>query len=243
METYLKNLETTELQKAKLVIGQFIASCSHSMRGPLKSIRGLVNLVQKNYSPEDATTFLELISCTANKMEHTLDELEHFLENSKRSVGFNLIDFHKLLNVVLDQYDEEINVKNIKIKVHIQQRVPFCSDVARLRIILENLLSNATQFQDVRKKKQTINVTVVVNDQTSIISVADNGIGISPENHLQIFQLFFRATERSSGTGVGLYVVKEAIEKMKGSICLYSALEKGATFRVILPNQKELKSI
>jgi two-component system, sensor histidine kinase and response regulator len=90
----------------------------------------------------------------------------------------------------------------------------------------------------VNKKRNIINVSVIVNEQTSIISVSDSGIGISPENHLQIFQLFFRATERSSGTGVGLYVVKEAVEKMKGSICLDSALGKGATFRVILPNHK-----
>ena len=59
---------------------------------------------------------------------------------------------------------------------------------------------------------------------------------IAPENHLKIFQLFFRATERSIGTGVGLYVVKEAIEKMVGNIYVTSALGEGSTFRVILPN-------
>lgn len=238
METYLKNLDRTELQKAKLVIGQFITSCSHSMRGPLKSITGLANLLQnnKNCSSQDAAMFLDLIGLTVNRMEHTLDELEHFLENSKRKVASKAIDCSELLNIVFRQYEEELSTKHIEINLSVEQTVPFYSDMARLRIILSNIFSNAIQFCDVNKNNRKINITVNTTAQTCIFTISDNGIGIAPENHLKIFQLFFRATERSIGTGVGLYVVKEAIEKMVGNIYVTSALGEGSTFRVILPN-------
>jgi signal transduction histidine kinase len=244
METYLKNLDAAELQKAKLVIGQFITSCSHTMRGPLKSITGLVNLLQnsENYSPKDVAMFLNLIGSTINKMERTLDELEHFLENSKRKIKLKPVDCREMLNTVVRQYEDEIHARQIKINLDIQQKIPFSSDVARLRIILSNLLSNAIQFRDVNKKIQTISISVKVTAQTCILSIEDNGVGVDKENHAKIFQLFFRATERSSGAGIGLYVVKEAVEKMGGKINLHSTPGKGSVFTVTLLNLANKKT-
>jgi|SRR5688572_10206239 len=237
MERYLKNLETVELQKAKQVIGQFITSCSHSMRGPLKSITGLVNLLQNNdHSHQDKAMFLNLIDSTVNKMEHTLDELEHFLENSKRDVTVRSIDCHELIHLILHQYEEELSTKHVKVKLDIEQTIPFYSDRPRLRVILSNILSNAIQFRDVNKKKQEIKISVRTTLQNCTLSITDNGIGIDSENHQDIFQLFFRATQRSSGTGIGLYVVNEAVQKIGGSIHIDSTPDKGSTFTVTLPN-------
>lgn len=238
MDTYLRNLDTTELQKSKLVIGQFITSCSHSMRGPLKSITGLVNLLQdpKNLSPQDTSVFLDLIYSTVNKMENTLDELEHFLENSNREIKLKSVDCRELVDKVLDQFKGEIIAKHVKINLTVEHSIPFSSDGARLRIILGNLLSNAIQFRDVNKKDQEINIKAHITALSGTFSISDNGIGIDPQNHAEIFQLFFRATELSSGIGVGLYVVKEAVEKMGGEISLESVAGQGSMFRIVLPN-------
>ena len=237
MESYLKDLDTPELQKAKLVIGQFITSCSHTMRGPLKSITGLTNLLQnhKDYTAQEIDMFLSLIESTTQKMERTLDELEHFLENSKRDVTYKLIDCRELLDSVLHQYRDEISSKN-ELTINLDQTVPFYSDAARLRIILSNLISNAIQFRDTNKTSQEIKVSLTTTKENCELIISDNGIGIDPDNQPNIFQLFYRATERSSGTGVGLYVVKEAIEKMNGSISVDSVPGQGSTFKIILPN-------
>lgn len=245
MEAYLENLGAGELEKSKQVIGQFITSCSHTMRGPLKSISGLVTLLQsrRDYPPNDAEMFLNLINATIDKMEHTLDELEHFLENSKREVKLQRVDCHELLKNLIHQFSEEIESKHLKIKIGVEQTIPFHSDIARLRIILENIFSNAIQFRDEKKENQEITVSIQVTPEKCKIFILDNGIGIHPVDHAKIFQLFYRATEQSSGTGVGLYVVKEAIEKMGGEVTLDSMPGKGANFKVTVPNgalQKEL---
>lgn len=239
MEAYLKNLDAGELEKSKQVIGQFITSCSHTMRGPLKSISGLVTLLQsrRDFPPNDAEMFLNLINATIDKMEHTLDELEHFLENSKREVKLQRIDCHELLKNLIHQFSEEIESKHLKIKIGVEQTIPLYSDLSRLRIILENIFSNAIQFRDVNKVDQEITISINVTSEVCKIFVLDNGIGIDPGNHSKIFQLFYRATERSEGTGVGLYVVKEAIEKMGGEISVDSMTGKGSNFMITLPNR------
>jgi signal transduction histidine kinase len=240
METYLQTLNTDELQKAKLIIGQFITSCSHTMRGPLKSITGLVNLLQNaDHSKQDATLFLDLIASTINKMERTLDELEHFLENSKREVTWKPVDFRELVHMILQQYEDELVAKHVRVDIEVDQAVPFYSDRARLRIILSNVISNAVQFRDVNKKSQRIAIAVRTTMHNCTVSVTDNGIGIETENQSKIFELFFRATEISRGTGVGLYVVNEAIQKMGGSIHVDSIAGKGSTFLIMIPNASE----
>lgn len=233
-----KNFNSVELEKSKLVIGQFITSCSHTMRGPLKSISGLVNLLQNNpgYSPQEVDMFLNLINSTVEKMERTLDELEHFLENSKREIQIKPIDCRELVSLTLYQYNEEIKAKNIQLELNIVQPGLFYSDTGRFRIILSNLISNAIQFQDVNKQNHKIIISIMATNKECVIAVTDNGIGIHSDNHTDIFKLFFRATEQSTGTGVGLYVVNEAIKKIKGNIRVDSVPDQGSTFSITVPN-------
>jgi signal transduction histidine kinase len=235
-----KNLDSAELEKSKLVIGQFITSCSHTMRGPLKSISGLVNLLQSNsnYSQQEVDMFLNLISSTVEKMERTLDELEHFLENSKRAVLIKPVDCRELVSLTLHQYREELNSGQIELELNITQPELFYSDVARFRVILSNLISNAIQFQDANKQDHKITLELHATSKECIVTLKDNGIGIHPEHHSKIFQLFYRASEQSTGTGVGLYVVQEAVKKMKGSIQVDSQPGIGSTFLITLPNFK-----
>jgi signal transduction histidine kinase len=238
MEGYLKNLDSVELEKAKMVIGQFITSCSHSMRGPLKSITGLINLLHnhKSYSEKEVEMFLNLMGSTVEKMERTLDELEHFLENSKRDLLLKPVDCRELATLILHQFKEEVEVKKVHLSLNVDQPVVFYSDPARLRLILFNLITNAFQFLDGNKGSSEIGVSIVVTPKQCTLTVSDNGIGIDAESHAKIFQLFYRATQQSAGTGIGLYVVHEAIKKIGGSIQVESTLGIGSSFNVLLPN-------
>jgi len=105
-----------------------------------------------------------------------------------------------------------------------------------LRIVVAHLLANAIQFRDDQKEVSEITLDIKVNSDSCSIVVSDNGIGIDPAEYFKIFQLFYRASERSLGSDIGLYVVREIVEKMGGTVFAKSQLHKGSTFTIELPN-------
>ena len=113
---------------------------------------------------------------------------------------------------------------------------PFHSYPALIRIILENLIENAVFFCGTNMP--SIQVQMVELDESEVkIEVRDNGQGIAPELQNRVFDMYFRGNERSKGNGLGLYIVKKAVEKLNGRIEMESALHEGTTFHVFLPNQ------
>lgn len=237
-KVFIDNAEQAELLKANLVIGQFITSCSHSMRGPLKSIAGLVNLLgnYKNLSESDVKTFLDLIGNTAIKMEQMLDGLEHFLENSKRELAYQPVDCKKIIDHVLKKYGQELLLAKIKVNVAVRQQSTVFSDGPRLRLVFSHLIQNAIQFRDIDKQDNRIDISVKMINGRYVMVVSDNGIGIAEDNHQKIFQLFFRASNKSVGSGIGLYVVNEVVKKMKGTIEVDSIPGRGSSFTIHLKN-------
>ena len=112
----------------------------------------------------------------------------------------------------------------------------FKSDYNQVKIILNNLLTNAVKYHNLEQPNPFIKITFKRNRHEVEISVEDNGRGISKENVPKIFDMFFRAAEDTDGTGLGLYIVKEALNKIKGIIFVDSELGKGSKFRIVLDN-------
>jgi signal transduction histidine kinase len=231
-------LTTNELERANEVISQFINSCSHSMRGPLKSINGLVHLLHrsKDYTEAETETFLNLIEKTTQKMENMLDELEQLLENSKRKTIETKINWHNLISTVVARYQKQIESSGIKIGITIAESAPFFTDAERVYLILSHLIENAIHFQCTARRERYINIAVQGTHKINFIEVSDNGIGIDENAQGKIFQLFYRATQKSEGVGAGLYIVDEAVRKLGGKIMVESVPDQGSTFIVSLPN-------
>src|SRR5690606_16657951 len=125
----------------------------------------------------------------------------------------------------------------IRKNINIKDPVPFVSDNYRVSVILNNLISNAIKYNDPNKSEKWIDVAVVIDPQKAVITVEDNGIGIEDDLKPKIFQMFYRATEKSDGSGMGLYIVKENVHKIHGEIEVRSKLKKGTFFITTLPNQ------
>ena len=227
-----------ELAKAKNVIDKFLYGCSHTMRGPLKSISGLIKLLQNPEAPEDPHKHLELIQKTINKMETILNDLEHFLVNSRRDLVIESVSMSKAIDVILERYSRDAENKQIRFSKSITQTVPLYTDVERLNLILIQLISNALVFNDPGKADKHIDIFVRVNENGCHVKVLDNGIGMSSEIQKNIFQLFFRGAQQSQGAGIGLYVVNEVLRKMGGSITVTSEEGSGSSFFVWIPNLK-----
>lgn len=234
----LPSVAELELVKAKSAIDQFIYSCSHTMRGPLKSIMGLVNLLRNADEKMDINpqVYLKSIEATVAKMESVLTELEQFLTNTSQNIVTKPIDVKDFVNQILEDFKPRIEESKIVLVIKVNQMAPLYTDVNRLRVVFTHLISNAIIYQDPKKKKKTVDIFVRVNETSCAVQIRDNGIGMIEEVQSNLFQLFYRGTELSSGAGVGLYITKEVLTKMLGKISVTSIVAKGSCFSFSIPN-------
>lgn len=225
-----------ELAKAREIINEFIHSCSHSMRGPLKSITGLVNLLQRDPANDHNIEYVERILQSVREMESRLNHLEQSLENSRKNFIIESVDMHAFVHTVIDEVKKETGFTDIVLNIHVEQSESFYTDINCFKIFVKNLILNAVNFSDESKTEKFVDILVNASGRSCSIHVNDNGIGISPEEQDKIFQLFYRGTAKAAGSGVGLYVVHEIVKKLGGSISVNSAVGAGANFFVWIPN-------
>jgi signal transduction histidine kinase len=134
------------------------------------------------------------------------------------------------------------SISDINFTISVDQKVKFIADEFRLNVILNNILSNSIKYQKKDNDHKQVKILVTVSEQDAQIVIEDNGIGVPQKYQDRIFNMFFRATDHGQGSGIGLYIVKEAIEKINGEIQLESDETKGTTFKITIPNRiNELK--
>jgi len=106
----------------------------------------------------------------------------------------------------------------------------------KLRIIFNNLITNAVKFQDIKKEKPFIKLNIDATPEHTKITFEDNGLGIKKDDLEKIFKMFYRAGATNSGSGIGLYIVHEAITKLQGTINVTSAVGEGSIFEINIPS-------
>jgi len=231
-----KKFREQELIRSNQQLDQVIYKTTHDLKAPLMSAMGLINVAEKA-PPEERTKYLALIKQSLLKLDSFIEEMNNFFRNEKLAVQRDKINIEILLK------DEVANLKNlyeegkIDIRFEFKGEGEFYSDSIRLRTIVANLLSNAIKYYDAEKSAPFIKISVHINEEICQICVTDNGIGIEPQYFKKIFELFFRATSHSKGTGLGLFIVKDTIERLKGVIEVDSIPGQGSTFKIQLPNQ------
>src|SRR5258707_10237539 len=109
------------------------------------------------------------------------------------------------------------------------------NDGARMRVVLSNLIANAIRYHDHRKDQKYIKIYHHITESSFSLHVEDNGQGIPPEIHTKVFDMFYRGNESSQGSGLGLYIVKETLDKLSGTIQLCSIPRQGSTFSISVP--------
>lgn len=230
--------QNEELVKINKELDSFVYSVSHNLRAPLMSVLGLINLVQLENKNGDnkLNSYFEMMLHSINKLDETLKEILDYSRNARSAITISDVDIVRMIEDSFERlrYMEGSGCMTKSITAGETRR--FGTDSYRLSVIINNLLSNAIKYRDIKKPANSLNVDVRVTEEGLILTFTDNGIGIAKEYLPKIFDMFFRATERSEGAGLGLYIVRETVEKLHGVISVESELGEGTSFRVNIPH-------
>jgi signal transduction histidine kinase len=140
------------------------------------------------------------------------------------------------VNNTVSQFYHTTDTSNLEIIPIVYQPVPFVADLTRVRIVLNNLISNAFKYRSYKKSRSFVRIEIRVDAEKTVVVVADNGTGIQKSRLPRIFDMFYRASENSEGSGLGLYIVKNVLDKIQGSISVESEEGIGSVFTVEFPN-------
>jgi signal transduction histidine kinase/ligand-binding sensor domain-containing protein len=225
-----------ELNTINEELDKFVYSASHDLKAPLNSVMGLINIAKKDGATGNMPLYLQMIEQSIKKLERFIADIIDYSRNTSAEVQRSAIDFKKIIDDALLNIEYLENDGQIEKRVNIKGEGDFQSDERRLSVILNNLITNAVIYHDHRKMDQFIDISVIYNKIRSTIIVKDNGTGIGKEHLVKIFKMFYRASENTKGSGLGLYIVKETIHKLKGSIKVDSNPGEGSTFTINLPS-------
>jgi signal transduction histidine kinase len=231
-----ENIQRTnhELSKRNTELDNFVYSVSHDLRAPIASVLGLINLAKKDNDGNMKDMYLDLINKSALQQDHFIKEILDQSRNSRLEVKREEIFFKPLIEETFNQLKFATSTgKSVEKVINIEQRGTFYSDGWRLKVILNNIISNSIRYRNGREP--VIKVNVLVDDSQAVLVIEDNGKGIGKEHLPNLCKMFYRATDDGAGSGLGLYIVKEAIDKLHGEIRIESEEGKGTTVRLFIP--------
>ena len=228
-----------ELSDRNFELDQIMYKTSHDLRSPLTSILGLLSLAKVEKDPQKLPEYMGYMENRVEKLDNFVKSMLTYAKTSRGEVQAEVVDWEALIDESLSNLDYLSNFKQIRVYKECDSsatRPAFLSDLLRLRVIFNNLIGNAIKYADLSKAAPYIRISVKIYPEKAIICFEDNGIGIDQQFMQDIGKMFFRATEKSEGSGLGMYIVKQAIEKLEGRMEIDSALGEGTTIRIYLPS-------
>jgi PAS domain S-box-containing protein len=228
--------QNEELIKINAELDRFVYSASHDLRAPLMSVKGLLNMIKIDPEQKNSQHYLELIERSVSKLDNFISDIINYSRNSRMDILPKQIDFHAMVQESIDSLKFMEGAEKVTSIKNIVTASPFYSDYGRLLIIFNNIISNAVRYRAQWKSDSFLEIHIETSPDKAIIQFKDNGVGIAEEYIEKIFKMFFRANADSKGSGLGLYIVKSAVEKLSGSVKVYSTLGEGTAFYIEIPN-------
>jgi PAS domain S-box-containing protein len=224
------------LEKTNLELDNFVYSASHDIRSPLTSILGLINIAKDAKDKTEINECLELMQSRVNRLDDFIEDILDFSKNIRLEKKLREINLYYFVEEILLNHDFGDQMKNIDIRLALARDFDVISDPLRLKVVLKNIFSNAVRFSKVRREVAWLRISALRVEENFQLIIEDNGEGIRKDLQEKIFDMFYRASENSKGSGLGLYIVKEMVEKMGGTIKVSSEWGKGSQFIIDLPD-------
>ncbi len=236
-------VKNNELYKTNIELDKFVYSTSHDLRAPLMSVLGLVAICRDHLQqPEEIKNLLSMMDTSVNRVDETIKSILTYSRNSRMEIKPELLNIEKITEEVIDDLKHFNHGHKIQFNLTTGREFSFFSDKIRVKSLITNLVSNAVKYQRSDEPHPAVNINLnFANDELTLI-VEDNGEGIPKKFHSKIFEMFTRSSQESTGSGLGLYICKEIVNKLGGSIRVASQPGTGSAFKVKLPNLNAQKT-
>lgn len=239
----LNNRLNESLSKANHELDNFVYIVSHDLRSPLMLTKGLLDISKlKVTEKEEVLKYLNLAGKSINNLDDIIKEILAYSRNSRTELQHENFD----LKTIIKEIKDGLEVKDSPSFSFLEEYngdTRIYSDKGRLHTILRNLITNAVKY---RRKELNDTYVKIVFGKTSnrfTITVSDNGQGIARESMDKVFDMFYRATSAAPGTGLGLYICKEMLEKMGAEYHLDSVEGQGTSFTFSLPQTPQTANV
>ena len=236
-------LKTKEAEEHKAM---FLANMSHEIRTPLNAIIGFNDiLLDNNTNNDDSQKYLNTMKESGNLLLNIINDVLDFskIESNKLDINKETFPIKNIEKNTITMHEDAANKKGISLSISVNKDIPeyFYSDFLRIKQIITNFISNAIKFTP-KDGKVVLDIDYTEDKKSIIISVSDTGIGIDPQNHKKIFEMFSQAevdtTTKYGGTGLGLAISSSLVTMLGGTIGVKSALDEGSKFYFTLPIEK-----
>lgn len=229
-------LTNEELTKTNAELDRFVYSASHDLRAPLKSLLGLLNIAQLEEGA-NWQDYLNRFRETVVKLDNFIGEIIDYSRNSRTGLVIEALDLELMVRESIEKLAYIRHAQRVDYQVSVQANAQFYSDKGRVRMVLHNLIANAILYQKPDDAHQPyLRIRMEISASEAVLVLEDNGIGIPKHHQERIFEMFYRASTDSNGSGLGLYIVQEAVSALGGRISLASEEGIGTTFTIDLPN-------
>jgi PAS domain S-box-containing protein len=231
-----------ELQIRNAELDNFVYKVSHDLRAPLSSILGLVHLASFKDNQDDPYEYIKLIGEKAMRLDAFISDVLSHSKNLKLEINVEKVNLKSSLERAIADLNYLKGTSDVDFLLQVED-AEIWSDPWRISEIFRNLVSNAVKYRKMDGEKPWVKVSIEVAQGVAMIRFEDNGIGIEKKNLDRIFEMFYRATEQSDGSGIGLYIVKNAVEKLQGKLLVNSVAGQGTTFTIQLPSLEKSSQI
>ncbi|MTI41358.1 sensor histidine kinase [Fulvivirga lutimaris] len=231
------------LAKTNEELDRFVYSTSHDLKAPLSSILGLINVAEMSNDPKEFGDILSRMRKRVGALNGFIAEIIDYSRNTRLEVESSSINLKDLIVEVIDGLKYYEDSQRIDIKIEFDDDLLISSDRGRLKIILNNLIANAIKYHNTSQENPFIKIQWDFKEGLGVIKIVDNGTGIDDSLQDKVFNMFFRATESSEGSGLGLYIAKEMTEKISGQLSFESNIGEGTTFFIHIPYKPILEKV
>ncbi len=233
VENELKT-KNEDLEKSNKELDHFAYSASHDLKAPLSSISGLINIAKMEVKEEKAHEYFDMINSRVDKLNLFIKDIIDLSKNSRLDLVKEDVDITQVVNNAIENNKYMENAESIEFKIKTPAEGVFQLDRARLEVVLNNLISNAIKYHK-KSGDRWVDISVEKIKSNLNITIKDNGIGIGKDQQSKVFEMFYRGHHISEGSGLGLYIVSDVINKMNGGVILTSKEEVGTEIDITLP--------
>ena len=222
-------------EKTRAELEFLIYSISHDLRSPILSVKGLLMLIRdfEKLNPE-SSNYLQMAEGSVDRLDQNIYDILDFANNAKIELKCENFDMREMVEEIFNDL-KFLTKQTINFQIEIEGSEMIYGDKKRLKTIIKNLASNAVKYSRIDAADAFVKFKMCQDNDQIEFQVEDNGLGIPTEQHQKIFDMFYRYANDNNGSGLGLFIVKEVLSKLGGTVKLDSIEGKGSVFKISIP--------